>query len=80
MALVAERITDSRTQQLRDLIEVLVAVVKRHDGVVSQRVAMQEAAREARMSIAEMPYIVNSAVADNRITADLRSGKLELVS
>jgi hypothetical protein len=79
MTLVADRVADSRTQQLKALIEILVDVVKAHGGTVSQREAMREAATNAEMSVSEMPYIVNSAVADHRITADLRSGKLKLV-
>lgn len=79
MALAVDRVTDARTQQLKDLIEVLVGVVRERGGTMSQREAMREAASDAGMSVSEMPYIVNSAVADHRLTADLRSGKLTLV-
>ena len=42
MTLVAHRVADSRTQQLKALIEILVDVVKAHGGTVSQREAMRE--------------------------------------
>lgn len=81
MALLAERATDARTQRLKDLIEILVRIVANADaGFILQREAMELAARESKLSVTEMPYVVNAAVADNRITADLRSGKLQLVT
>ena len=73
------RVSDPGTTRLLGLIDVLVDVVSRHQGSVRQNDAMREAARKAGVSVSEMPYVVNSAVADRRITADLRSGKLELV-
>ena len=77
---VASRVTDARTQQLKDLVEVIVKIVEKSaGGTISQRDAMRQAASTTGVSVSEMPYIVNSAVADHRISADLRSGKLALV-
>lgn len=80
MTLVADRVADLRTQKLKELIQILVDVVQAQGGTMSQREAMRSAAAKAGLSVSEMPYIVNSAVADHRITADLRSGKLQLIS
>jgi len=79
MTLTTDRVADTRTQQLKELVRVLVDVVRQNGGVVSQRDAMRQAAASSGLSVSEMPYIVNSAVADRMITADLRSGKLQLV-
>ena len=76
----ATRASDPGTIRLRGLIEALVTVVRTHGGTAPQNEAMRETARNVGVSVSEMPYVVNSAVADRRITADLRSGKLELVS
>lgn len=80
MVAVAERSTDAQIEQLNTLIEALVKVVAGAEGqTIAQRDAMQQAAKLAGASISEMPYVVNSAVAEHRINADLRSGKLTLV-
>lgn len=70
---------ESRAQQLRNLIQELVSVVEQNGGSVSLRDAVPSVATKTGLPLSEVPYIVNSAVADNRITADLRSGMLELV-
>lgn len=80
MTLATERVRDSRATQLKRLIDVLVDIVGSYDGPASQREVMRKAAREAGVSISEMPYVVNTAVADRKVTTDLRSGKIALVS
>lgn len=77
---IASPIVESRAQQLRNLIEDLVAVVTTNGGSMKLSDAVPALANRTGLPQSEVPYIVNSAVADNRITADLRSGDLRLVS
>lgn len=72
------RTTDSRTQQLRSLIDTLVSVVERRGGSIKQDVAAQEFGQMSGVFGPDFYYVVNSAVADGRITASLRSGILRL--
>lgn len=78
MSVVSENV-ESRAQQLRNLIDNLVEIVSANNGSIPQSDAVQEVANRTGLSLSEVPYIVNSAVADNRITADLRSGMIKLV-
>lgn len=68
---------DSRVQQLRGLIEILVRIVEENDGRIQVSEATREFANRTGLSVSEVPYIVNSAVADRRIAFDLRSGMIE---
>lgn len=70
---------ESRAQQLRNLIEDLVKIVDANGGSMTQSEAVRSVASQTGLPLSDVPYVVNSAVADHRITADLRSGMLELV-
>ncbi|MEI3848059.1 MULTISPECIES: hypothetical protein [unclassified Microbacterium] len=70
---------ESRAQQLRNLIQELVEVVDANGGSMALRDAVPSVASRTGLSLSDVPYVVNSAVADRRIRADLRSGMLELV-
>lgn len=70
---------ESRAQQLRNLIQELVEVVASNGGSMAQSEAVRSVASRTGLSLSDVPYVVNSAVADHRITADLRSGLLKLV-
>ena len=76
---IASPTIESRTQQLRNLIQDLVDIVDAHGGRMTLRDAVPSVASRTGLPLSEVPYIVNSAVADRRITSDLRSGVLELV-
>lgn len=76
---IASPPVQSRAQQLRNLIEELVQVVESRGGSMRLSDAVPVVADVTGLPLSEVPYIVNSAVADNRLTADLRSGMLQLV-
>lgn len=76
---IASPNVESRAQQLRNLIDDLVSVVTTSGGSIKLSDAVPALADRTGLPQSEVPYIVNSAVADNRITADLRSGVLKLV-
>ncbi len=76
---IASPTVESRAQQLRNLIQELVEVVRDNGGKMPLSDAVPSVANRTGLPLSEVPYIVNSAVADCRITADLRSGVLELV-
>ena len=73
------RQADSRTQQLRDLVDSLVAIVERHGGSVHQGVAIRDLGQETGLFGPDCFYVINSAAADHRITASLRTGTLQLI-
>ncbi len=72
------RMADSRTQQLRALIDSLVNIVERHGGTVHQDVALREFGEETGLFGPDGFYVMNSAAADYRLTSSLRSGILAL--
>lgn len=76
---VASPTVESRAQQLRNLIEELVEVVSDNQGSITLSEAVTTVASRTGLPLSDVPYVVNSAVADRRITADLRSGVLKLV-
>lgn len=69
----------SRTQQLRDLVNYLTDTVQRHGGTMSQVDALRELGVGAGVFGPDAFYVINSAVADYRITHSLRTGELALL-
>lgn len=68
----------SRTQQLRDLIEELVVIVREFGGEGPGDEIKLALAKRTGLSISDTHYIVNSAAADYRLEHSLRSGRIRL--
>lgn len=79
MTLLLDRTASPHIKHLDMLIDELAAVLRENGGTLSQREAMRKVARATGVSISEMPYAVNSAVAEKRVSADLRSATLTLI-
>lgn len=69
----------SRTQQLRDLIEELVVIVREFGGEGPGDEIKLALAKRTGLSISDTHYIVNSAAADYRLEHSLRSGRIKLI-
>lgn len=76
---IASPTVESRAQQLRNLINELVKVLDDNQGSMKLSEVVPSFASKTGLPQSEVPYIVNSAVADHRITADLRSGQLKVL-
>lgn len=69
----------SRAQQLRDLIEELVVIVREFGGEGPGDEIKLTLAKRMGLSISDTHYIVNSAVADRRVEYSLRTGRISLL-
>lgn len=74
----AESMRESRVEQLRGFIELVVESVTEHGGSVHQNIVSREVARKTSLSVSEMPYVIMSARADHRVVYDLRTGTVSL--
>ena len=70
--------TNKQLDTLNEWIGVLVEVVKDHGRPMKRDEAMKLTARICKVSIARMPFVANSAVADKLLVEDLRSGTLSV--
>lgn len=76
MTLLRERVESRQIRELDRCIAAVVEVVQAANGPTPVKDAMRQAARKLNISISQMPYVVNSAVAEHKLEFDLREGTL----
>ncbi|WP_074850595.1 dATP/dGTP pyrophosphohydrolase domain-containing protein [Tsukamurella tyrosinosolvens] len=69
----------TRVQLLRLLIDELVAILTSNGGTMRRDDVAPEIIGRTGLSPSVVSYVINSAVADGRITSSLRTGMLQLV-